>query len=62
MSGWVVWGTLLLFWVLAAVGSGLVLALLGVRLHPDLSFRRLWAFYTALVAVLAAGILAVVGL
>lgn len=62
LNAYLVWGVLILIWVLAAVGSGLVLALLAVRLHPGLSFRRLWVFYTALVALLAAVALAVVGL
>ena len=48
---------LLALWVLASSGSGWVLAILAKRLHPGLSRNKLWVFYTALSALLAAIVL-----
>jgi hypothetical protein len=41
------------------MGGGALLALLVRRLHPSLSLRRLWIFYTALLAFAVAGYLAI---
>lgn len=51
---------LILFWAMAAMGGGALLALLARRLHPALSLTRLWLFYTVLLSVAAALIMAVV--
>lgn len=48
-----------LVWIAAAAISGGLLALLAKRMHPALSLRRLWLFYTALMAVTAALVLAI---
>ncbi|HEX7089782.1 MAG TPA: hypothetical protein VF192_06570 [Longimicrobiales bacterium] len=38
-------------WICAAAGGGAVLALLACRANPALPFRRLWAFYAALLGL-----------
>jgi hypothetical protein len=48
------WMVFLAVWVAAASGSGFLLALLAKRIHPGLSLRKLWAFYTVLMATLVA--------
>lgn len=62
MERWPVSGgallVLLLVWVGSASVAGLALALLARRLHPGLSTRKLWAFYSGLVAFLVAVVLA----
>jgi hypothetical protein len=50
---------LLLFWAACSMGGGALLALLARRLHPSLSLRRLWVFYTGLLAFAVAGYLAI---
>jgi hypothetical protein len=45
-------------WLLGSFGSGALLALLYKRLHPELSYHRLWAFWTVVVSVVAAVVLA----
>ena len=46
-------------WVTCSVGGGAVLALLAMRIHEGLSFRRLWIFYTAVLAFATAAVLAI---
>ena len=41
-------------WTLASMGTGYLLALLAMRIHSGLSFRKLWLFYTGLMATLVA--------
>jgi hypothetical protein len=50
---------LVLFWAAASMGGGALLAVLARRLHPSLSLRRLWIFYTALLALTVAAVLAI---
>lgn len=50
---------LLLFWAICSMGGGALLALLARRLHPSLSLRRLWIFYTVLLGFTAAVVLAI---
>jgi hypothetical protein len=45
----------------AAAGGGALLALLAKRIHPRLSFRKMWVFYSVLLGV-AAGIFFVIGI
>ncbi len=45
---------LLVVWVAASSGTGYLLALLAGRIHSGLSLRKLWLFYTVLMAVLVA--------
>jgi hypothetical protein len=52
----VVWIVLLVVWTVASSGSGFLLALLAKRIHPALSLRKLWLFYTALMAMLVAAV------
>lgn len=56
---WAAYSMLLLVWAASAAGSGAVLALLAKRLHPALSFRKLWVFYSLLMAFAVAVVLAV---
>lgn len=44
-------------WAASAAISGAVLAGMAKRMHPALSFRRLWVFYSALVGVFVAIVL-----
>ncbi len=53
----VAWVVLLGVWCAAATGSGYLLARLAKRIHPDLSFRKLWLLYTVLMAFFAALVL-----
>lgn len=48
------WVVLSLVWILAASGTGLLLAQLARRLHPGLDLVKLWFFYTVLMGVLVA--------
>ena len=41
-------------WVAASSGTGFLLALMAKRIHPGLSLRKLWLFYTVLMAMLVA--------
>lgn len=50
------WMVLLAVWVAAASGTGFLLALLARRIHSGLSLRKLWAFYTVLMATLVAAV------
>jgi len=45
-------------WLICSFGSAAILAALYKRMHPSLSFHRLWAFWTVVVSVAAAAILA----
>ncbi|MBI4540319.1 MAG: hypothetical protein HY704_12520 [Gemmatimonadetes bacterium] len=54
---WIAYLVLLLVWVVAAAATGAALALLAKRMHPTLSFRKLWVFYSTLMAVAVAGVL-----
>jgi hypothetical protein len=45
-------------WLLGAFGSAALLALLYRRLHPELSFYKLWAFWTLIVSGIAAAVFA----
>ncbi len=46
-------------WLACSLGGGALLALLARRIHPSLSFRRLWIFYTGLLAFTVAAVLAI---
>jgi hypothetical protein len=45
---------LILVWMVSAMGSGLALAFMARRIHPALSLRRLWIFYSLLMGFLVA--------
>jgi hypothetical protein len=49
----------LLFWAACSMGGGALLALLARRLHPSLSLRKLWIFYTVLLGFAVAAVLAI---
>ena len=44
MAGWLIIGAA---WMVGAFGGGAALAWLYKRLHPQLAFYKLWAFWTA---------------
>ncbi len=48
-----------LAWLAASFGSGAVLARLAMRMHPGLSFRKMWLFYSVLMSVAVAGFFAI---
>lgn len=49
---------LLAAWGMGSLGSGAALAWLYKRLHPSLAFYKLWAFWTTVVSLIGALILA----
>jgi hypothetical protein len=53
----VVMVVLAVVWMLASAGTGALLALLAKRIHPSLSFVKLWFFYTILMGTLVAVVL-----
>jgi hypothetical protein len=54
MDDRVYWGILGVVWLASAFGCGAAIAAVYRRLHPELSFYRLWAFWTVIVSVSAA--------
>lgn len=59
MSTTVAYLLLALLWVAASAVGGALLALLAKRLHPGLSFRRLWVFYGILLGTATAVLFAI---
>jgi hypothetical protein len=50
------WLLISLVWLVASFGSAALLAKLYKRLHPELSFHKLWAFWTVVLSLIAAGL------
>ncbi|MGH7467742.1 MAG: hypothetical protein ACRENP_07100 [Longimicrobiales bacterium] len=48
-----------LLWVALSLGGGALLAVLGRRVHPALSFGKLWVFYSGLLGLGAAALFAI---
>lgn len=48
------WLIFSLVWLVASFGSAALLARLYRKLHPELDFHKLWAFWTVIVSLLAA--------
>ena len=59
MSTSVAVALLVAVWLICSLGGGAVLALLAQRIHPSLSFPRLWVFYSAILAFAVAAVLAI---
>lgn len=59
MSGPLATGLLILAWAVLSMAGGVLLAMLARRIHPSLSPRRLWVFYTALLGATVAVVLAI---
>jgi hypothetical protein len=45
------WALIGVVWLVAAFGSGAALAWLYKRLHPELSFYKLWAAWTTVLSM-----------
>jgi hypothetical protein len=54
-----VW-VLLALWAGCSMAGGALLALLARRIHPSLSFRRLWLFYTAILGFTGAVVMVLI--
>ena len=52
-------GLLAAAWLACSIGGGALLALLAKRIHPGLSYRRLWVFYSGILAFTVAAVLAI---
>jgi hypothetical protein len=48
------WAVVAVVWLLAALASGAALAWLYKRLHPELAFYKLWAFWTMILSAIVA--------
>ena len=59
MSPAVILGLLAVVWLLCSLAGGAMLALLAKRIHPALSYRRLWVFYSGILAFMVAAVLAI---
>lgn len=59
-DGSAVWPWLIIgaVWLACAFGGSALLALLYKRLHPELSYYKLWALWAVVVSVLAAVVFA----
>jgi hypothetical protein len=54
----VYWGILGVVWLSCAFGSSAALAAFVRRLHPELSFYKLWAMWAIIVSLVAAAVFA----
>jgi hypothetical protein len=54
LHGFIAWAILALAWLVGAFGGGAALAWLYKRLHPELAFYKLWAFWTMILSGVAA--------
>ena len=52
------WLVVCIVWLAASFGTAALLATLYKRLHPELSFHKLWALWTVVVSLVAAAVLA----
>ena len=59
MSDTMVWVLLGLVWVGTSLLGGAVLASLAKRIYEGLNWRRLWIFYSTLLAVMVAVVIAI---
>ena len=55
------WLVLTSVWMICTFGGGAALAWLYKRLHPQLAFYKLWAFWSAILAGVATLVLAFIG-
>jgi hypothetical protein len=60
MSSTSAWLIISVAWLTGAFGSGYFLARLYKRLHPELSFHKLWALWTVVLSIIAVVILLIV--
>ena len=54
-----VWAILIGVWVLTSLVGGAMLAWLAKRLHPALSWHRLWVVYSGLLGFMVAAVMAI---
>lgn len=53
------YGVMAATWLVCSLGGGAILATLARRMHPALSFRKLWLFYSTVLALGTAAVLAI---
>ena len=58
IHGFIAWLVLAAAWMVGAFGGGATLAWLYKRLHPQLAFYKLWAFWTMILSGVAVLIIA----
>ncbi|MBX6362990.1 MAG: hypothetical protein IRZ00_03900 [Gemmatimonadetes bacterium] len=54
-----VYAAAVVLWLAASIGGGAALAFIARRQNPVLPFRRMWLFYSALLAFAVAGFMAI---
>jgi hypothetical protein len=59
VSATAVWVFLVSVWVSTSLGGGALLALLAKRIHPGLSWHRLWIVYSGLLGFMVAAVMAI---
>ncbi len=59
MSTVLVWVLLVVVWLGTSLGGGAVLATLAQRIYDGLNWRRLWIFYSGLLAFMVAVVMAI---
>ncbi|MDX1675802.1 MAG: hypothetical protein R3314_13495 [Longimicrobiales bacterium] len=59
MSESLVWTLLVGIWVLTSLAGGAALAWLAKRIHPGLSWQRLWIVYSGLLGFMVAAVMAI---
>ena len=59
MSEGLVWTLLVGVWVLTSLAGGAALAWLAKRIHPALSWHRLWIVYSGLLGFMVAVVMAI---
>ena len=59
MSRALAWSLLAGAWVVTSLAGGAALAFLAKRIHPGLSWRRLWIVYTGLLGFMVAALMAI---
>ena len=58
LHGFLAWLALSAAWAVGAFGGGAALAWLYKRLHPQLAFYKLWAFWTMILSGVAVLVIA----
>lgn len=59
MSVGLIWALLAAVWLTTSLAGGAALAFLAKRIHPGLSWHRLWVVYSGLLGFMVAAIMAI---